>query len=102
MGVLELELLGVQLGSTHVAGPLPGRDVREVLVVAQGLALVGLVLDAEVAAAALLAVAGVVAQELTELEEVGHAAGLLERLVERLALAEDPDVAPELLAQRRD
>ena len=61
-----------------------------------------LVLDAEVAAAALLADERVLAHQLAELEEVGDAAGLLERLVERVALAEDGDVAPELLAQLRD
>ena len=54
------------------------------VVVAQRLAVLGLVLDAEVAAAALLAVQRVEAQQLAELEEVGDAAGLLERLVERL------------------
>ena len=47
-----------------------------------GLALVGLVLGAEVAAAALLAVEGVAAHQLAELEEVVDAAGLLERLVD--------------------
>ena len=43
-----------------------------------------LVLDAEVAAAGLVALEGVEAHELAELEEVGHAAGVLERLVELL------------------
>ena len=40
--------------------------------------------------------------QLAELEEVGDAAGLLERLVERLVLAEHAHVLPELLADRRD
>ena len=56
---LELERLLVQAGVGVVARVLPGRDVREVLVVAQRLAILGLVLDPEVAAAALLAVQGV-------------------------------------------
>ena len=37
-----------------------------------------------------------------ELEEVGHAAGLLQRLVQLLAAAEHAHVAPELLAQLAD
>jgi hypothetical protein len=46
------------------------------------------VLLAEVAAAGLLAVERVAAHQLAELEEVGHAAGLLERLVQLGAAAE--------------
>src|SRR5437870_152164 len=40
--------------------------------------------------------------QLGELEEVGHAAGVLERLVELFALAAHVDVLPELVAQRAD
>ena len=72
------------------------------LVVAQALALGVDVLLAEVAAAGLVALQRVEAEQLGELEEVGHAAGALERLVERAAVAGDVDVLPELLAQRRD
>ena len=92
----------MQRRGARPAVPLPRGDVRKVLVVAQRLALLGLVLDAEVAAAALLAVAGVAHEQLAELEEVGDAAGLLERLVEALVLAEHAHVGPELLAQRGD
>ena len=81
MDVLELEGLLVAGGAGRVAGPLPGGDVGEVLVVALGLALVGLVLGPEVAAAGLLAGEGVLAHELGELEEVVDPTGLLERLV---------------------
>ena len=56
--------------------------MAEALVVAQRLALLGLVLLAEVAAAGLLALERVQAHQLAELEEVGDAAGHLERLVE--------------------
>ena len=66
----------------RVAGPLPRADVGEVVVVAQGLAVVGLVLGAEVPAAALLAVECVLAHQHAEFEEVVDAAGLLQRLVE--------------------
>ena len=45
---------------------------------------------------------GVEAEQLAELEEVGDAAGLLERLVERLVAAEHVHVGVELLAQRGD
>ncbi len=70
------------------------------LVVARRLAFGRLILFAEVAAAAFVALQRVEAHQLGEFEEVGHAAGLLERLIELLAGAEHLDVAPELLAQR--
>src|SRR5262245_7450217 len=54
------------------------------------------------AAARFLARQRVAAHELAQLEEVGDAAGHLERLVQLLAAAEHRDVLPELLAQRRD
>src|SRR6266540_3944148 len=44
----------------------------------------------------------VVHEQVRELQEVRHAARPLERLVELLALAGDPDVAPELLAEGGD
>ena len=91
-------------GASGAAGRsgLPGGDVGEVLVVAQGLAVRRLALLAEVAAARLLAVQRVEAHQLGELEEVGHPAGLLERLVQLRAAARDGDVLPELLAQLAD
>ena len=58
---------------------------------ATGVMTVLVVIFAEVSAARLIAVKGVDAHELTELEEVGDAAGLLEALVEGVGLAEDPD-----------
>ena len=61
--------------------------------------LLGLALGPEVTAAALGAVQRIEAHQLAELEEVGHAAGLLQRLVRLLAAAEDLDVAPVLVAQ---
>ncbi len=51
-------------------------DLREVLVVADRLALLGLVLLAQVAAAGLVAGEGVAAHQLRELEEVGDPAGV--------------------------
>src|SRR5215468_7254887 len=101
LDVLERQRLDVAGRRGAVAGVLPDRNVAEVDVVAHGLA-VGLVLDAEMPATALLADQRVVAHQLGEPEEVGDPAGLLERLVEAIALAEHGDVAPELLAQRRD
>ena len=52
--VLELERFLVERRRGADAVELPRRDVREVLVVAERLAVLGLVLDAEVAAAATL------------------------------------------------
>src|SRR6476659_7715080 len=50
---LVRQVLLVALRGHRVARPRPRRDVGEVVVVAQGLALLGLVLGAEVAATAL-------------------------------------------------
>ena len=69
---------------------------------AQRLTILGLALRPEVATARLGPVEGVDAHELTELEEVGDAAGLLEALVEGVRRPEDLDVAPELGAQPTD
>src|SRR5262249_1763701 len=67
-----------------LAGVLPRGDVAEVLVVAERLAVGRLPLLAEVPAARLAALERVEAHQLAELQEVGHAAGLLERLVDLL------------------
>src|SRR5437867_10455415 len=81
---------------------LPGRYVAEALVVTLRLALRRLILFAEVTAARLLALQGVVTHQLGELEEVGHAAGVLERLVELFTLAAHVNILPELVAQHAD
>src|SRR5580698_2481312 len=81
---------------------LPGADVAKVLVVALGLAFGSLIFLAEMTAARFLAMQRVGHQELRELEEVGHAAGVLEVLVERFARAGDLDVPPEFLAELAD
>src|SRR5688572_1622929 len=99
--VLERQGLLVEDGRAAVAAPLPRRDVGELLVVAEGLALGGLALLPEVAAAGLLAGEGVTDHELAQLEEVGHPPGLLEALVHG-PVAEDADVLPELLPQGGD
>src|SRR5215218_7329252 len=100
--VLELERFLVQRRCAAHALELPRRDVREVLVVAQCLAFLGLVLHPQMAATRLLTGEGVEAQQLAELEEVGDAAGLLERLVERRCAPGHAHVGVELLAQRWD
>ena len=64
----------MQDGSLAVTGELPGRDVGVAVVVAQRLAVLGLRLGPEVAAAGLAPVERVDAHQLAELEEVGHPA----------------------------
>src|SRR5207245_5325913 len=68
---LELERLLVQDGFLAHTRELPRRDVRELVVVAERFAVLGLVLDPEVPAAALLPVQGVEAHELGDLAERG-------------------------------
>src|SRR5690606_14149623 len=78
LDVLEMQRLLVADRRLVVALVLPHRDVGELLVVAEGLAVGGLVLLAEVAAAGLLARERVADHEFGELEEVGHTARALE------------------------
>ena len=94
--LIELELLLVpdRLGILAACTPTP--HVSEALVVAQGLAVLGLVLLAQVAAAGLVALERVAAHQLGELEEVGDPPGVFEVLVELPGLAVDSQVAPEL------
>src|SRR5262249_30408076 len=99
---LVRQRLCMELRLDAVALVLPRGDVAEVLVVALRLAVGGLVLEAEVAAAGLVALEGVQAHELAELEEVRDAAGELERLVHLGAGARHAQVLPELLAQPGD
>src|SRR5690348_4500421 len=95
--MLELERLDMLLRLHALALVFPGGGVAEVLVVAQGLAFGRLVLLAEVAAAALAALQRVQAHELAQLDEVGHAAGHFEALVQLFAGARHAEVAPEFL-----
>src|ERR1051325_3381977 len=102
MHVLEIERLLDQFGKIADSAEAPGGNVRGLPIVSPGLAFGCLALLAEVASAGLVAFERVEAHQLGELEEIGHAACLLERLVEFLAVAENFDVVPELLAQVRD
>ena len=73
----------------------------EVLVVTLGLAVLLLVLGAEVSAARLAAFQRIAAHQHSELEEVFDATGLLEGLVDALGVAGDAQVGLELVVQRR-
>ena len=97
---LVLELFLVPRRCHRVAGPLPRRDVGEVLVVALGLAVLLLVLGAEVPTARFATLERVAAHQHPELEEVVDAAGLLERLVDAVTAARHAQVGLELLVQR--
>ena len=77
----------MQGGLRRIARPLPSRHVREVLVVAERFAVIGLMLGPEVPAAGLLTLESVAAHEHAELEEVLDPARLLEGLVETVLAA---------------
>src|SRR5689334_4593949 len=100
--MFECQGLLVALRRLARPGELPRRDVAELLVVALRLALGGLVLLPEMAAARFPALEGVEADELAEFQEVRDAPRLLEGRVQLLVLAQDRDVLPELLAERGD
>src|SRR6185312_3468729 len=97
--VLEHERFLVQHGRPIGTVVRPRRDVGEVLVVALGFAVRRFVLRAEVRAARLLALERVAAHELRQLEKVGHATGMLERLIELGAGARHTNIVPELVAK---
>src|SRR5258705_410799 len=61
-----------------------------------------LVLHPEVAAARLIAMQRIAAHQLPELQKVGHAAGVLEGLIEVGSVTRHHHVAPELGTQLRD
>src|SRR6516165_6849700 len=102
LDVLVDERFLVQLRRLLIALVPPGRHVRVLRVITLGLAIRRLVLGPEVPAARLVALEGVPAEELGELEEVADPVRLLQLRVELGAAPEDLDVAPVLLAQRRD
>src|SRR3954462_13645714 len=102
MHVLEVQRLLVQprlLTSTSV---LPGRDVGEMLVIPERLAVFSLVLLSEVAAAGFFPMKCIPAHQLAELQKIGHPAGFLEGLIQLGIAAGNIDVAPVLGANLRD
>ena len=68
-------------------------------VIAHRLAVRRLIFRAEMAAAGFLAVEGIAAHKFAEFEEVGHASGFFEGLVEGLAFAQHADGFPEFLPE---
>src|SRR5215207_10691746 len=102
LDVLVRQRLLVQDRLTALTGELPRRHIRKLVVVPQRLAVLGLRLRPEVATAGLAADQGVDAHQLAELEEVGHPAGPLQRLVELRTGAQHPDVGPELVLELAD
>src|SRR5215813_3327519 len=97
----EVERLDEAFGRGAGRRREPGHDVRETLVIAQRLAVVGLILDPEVAATRLLTREGVAAHELGQLEEVRHPAGALQLLVHLARTARHREVLPEGVTQAR-
>src|SRR5262245_18259424 len=79
---------------------LPGSDVAEVRIVAEGVVVPGLIFFAKMAAARFVTRQRVERQNLSEFEKIGDAAGVFDRLIEAVSRAEDADVGPELVAQR--
>ena len=78
---LELEFLFVQFRSGKIAGVFPSRHICELFIVSSGLAVFKLMLDTEVASAALLSIQCVLTKKFSELQKVSHTACLLEFLI---------------------
>ena len=85
------------------AGPLPGRDVGEVIVIAPASPSGRLALHAIVAAARLVALQCVNAhQSFGKLQEISQPAGFLQRLVQLSATARNPQIVAKLLLSARE
>ena len=102
MRELVVEHLLRQLGLLVHALVLPNGSVGELVVVAQGLTLLGLVLRAEVTTARLRTVQSVASHQLTQLQVIGQTQGLLQLYVERHRIANHLNILPELLAKCLD
>ncbi len=97
---LVIEGLFDEIGCFVVAALIvPAANVEEVLVVALCLAFLGLMLFAEVSAAALFAMQGVVSYELAHEDEVAQMDGLVELDVEAFLASRNEEVGVELLTQ---
>ena len=94
--MLVVELLFVHHFGFVVTLVLPCGDEHEVFIVTLRLAVLGLVLNSEVAAAAFLALCGVGHDEACQLEVVGQAIGFFQLGVHLGDLAGDEDVLVEV------
>ena len=102
MNSLKLQGFLVQLRLLAVPLEFPCADVGEVSVITHGFAVRELMFNPEMTAARLFAVQGVASEQFAEFEEVGHAAGVFQLLVEFGTAAADLDVIPEIFANLGD
>src|SRR5437870_9098756 len=102
MHLVELERLFVQLWPLADAFELPRRDVREIRVVAQRLAVWRLTFFPEMSAAGFPAFERIECEQFTELEIVGDATRVLEALIQIVRRPGHRDGMPELFAQLRN
>src|SRR5258708_5223730 len=84
MDVFECQRFDESVRPIALTGVFPGGNVAEVLVVSKGFAVRSLVLLAEVGATRFTTLQRVETEQFAQLQEVGHTAGLLERLVDLL------------------
>ena len=85
-----------------LAHRFPGTHVAEVLVIALCFAFFGLAFLTEVATARFFTMEGIQGEDFGEFEEVSHAAGTFEVLVEGTFGTEHVDVLPEFFAESRN
>ena len=87
----------MQRGFSAVALEFPGKHVGEMRVVTHRLAIRRLMFLTKMSAARFVARESVTTHQLSELQEICHATGALERLVIGLAVTGDGDIVPKLL-----
>src|SRR5207302_8014344 len=102
MHFFEMEWFLIEDRGFVFARVLPGRHVGKIGIIALGLAVFGLIFLAEVTAAGLVAVEGVLNEKLGELQEIRDASRALQRLVEIPILPRHIYVLPELFANLRN
>ena len=82
-----------------VAGPFPGSNVSELLVVTHRFAFFGLVFGAEVAATTFFTLESVTAHQHAQLEEVINTTSFFKRLVHALGITSNAQVLLEFFVQ---
>src|SRR3982075_2444161 len=104
MNRFEMERLAMQFrcGDLAVALKFPGEDGGKVVVGAERLAIGRLMFLTKMSAARFVALERINAHELGEFEEIGHATGAFERLIEIVSFAGNAHRSPKFVAQLRD
>src|ERR1043166_7994799 len=99
MDRLEAQRLAMLFWRLPIILKFPGEHCCVIFIVAECLALWCLMFFAKMRASRFVALKGVLAHKLGELQEIGNAPGAFQRLVKIFVSAQHSHMAPELLPQ---